>query len=181
MEFTTLKIAGTDAIRLLDEHRARFPETGVYPFLIGDAEELAQVEEAAGFRKQDPATIINASLGIDLAAWRAETIFGVAVLDHGEAYALRRRGMPRHGDSFAECYLCRGSELIDSRSVRPRLACTTRCKSEKDFVALVSLKNSIMSGCPTADLSAATTASHDFTLVRLKRSTLILVIVICPP
>jgi hypothetical protein len=54
-------------------------------------------------------------------------------------------------------------------------------QSEKEFVALVSLKNSTMLGCPTADLSAATTASNGFKLVRLKRSTLTLTIVICPP
>ena len=35
-----------------------------------------------------------------------------------------------------------------------------------------------MSGCPTADLSAATTASNGFELVRLKRSTSTFAIVI---
>src|SRR6185369_10503635 len=64
------------------------------------------------------------------------------------------------------------------RSVRPRPLRTTRSKSGKEFVALVSLKNSTMLGCPTADLSAATIVSNDFKLVRLKRSTSILAIVI---
>src|SRR5262249_25216062 len=72
MEFTTLKIAGSDAIRLLGEHRSRFPITGIYPFLIGDAQELERVKEAAGFHKQDAAAIIDASLGIDVASWMAE-------------------------------------------------------------------------------------------------------------
>jgi hypothetical protein len=35
-----------------------------------------------------------------------------------------------------------------------------RSKSGNDFAALVALKNSTMSGCPTADLSAATTDSN---------------------
>ena len=44
MEFGTLKTAGTDAIRLLNEHRSRYPDTGRYPFLIGDGEELERIQ-----------------------------------------------------------------------------------------------------------------------------------------
>jgi hypothetical protein len=71
MTFTTIKIPGTDAIRILSEHRARYPDTGYYPFLIGDDEELAQVSEAAEHNDEDPATIIRASLGIKIADWIA--------------------------------------------------------------------------------------------------------------
>src|SRR5712671_712744 len=72
----------------------------------------------------------------------------------------------------------RSNSAKSMRPVRPRPLSTTRCKSGKEFAALVALKNSTMSGCPTADLSAATTASNGFELVRLKRSTSTFAIVI---
>jgi hypothetical protein len=44
MDFTTLKIAGNDAIRLLNDYRSQYSATGQYPFLIGDAEELDRIK-----------------------------------------------------------------------------------------------------------------------------------------
>jgi hypothetical protein len=72
MDFTSLTIPGTDAIRLLHEHRSRYPVTGQYPFLIGDAEELERMRETAEFNEQNPATIIQSSFGIYIAEWIAE-------------------------------------------------------------------------------------------------------------
>jgi hypothetical protein len=72
MEFTTLKIAGADAIRLLNEHRSRYALTGQYPFLIGDANELERIKEAAEFNEQDPAAIIRASLDVNTGEWIAQ-------------------------------------------------------------------------------------------------------------
>jgi Domain of unknown function (DUF4253) len=69
VEFTTLKVVGVDAVRLLNEHRARFRATGQYPFLIGDARALAQITEAAGFNKTEPAAIMRASLEVDISDW----------------------------------------------------------------------------------------------------------------
>jgi hypothetical protein len=69
MEFSTLKIPGADAIRLLGEHRSRYAATGQYPFLIGDAEELGRIKEAAEFNKENPTAIIRASLEVKLAEW----------------------------------------------------------------------------------------------------------------
>jgi hypothetical protein len=69
VDFTTLKIRGADAIRLLTEHRSRYPATGQYPFLIGDGEELERVKEAAGLNEDDPAAIIRASLDVNTAEW----------------------------------------------------------------------------------------------------------------
>jgi hypothetical protein len=66
MDLTTLKIPGADAIRLLNEHRSRYPATGLYPFLIGDNEELSRIQEAAEFNEQDPVKIIRASLSIKI-------------------------------------------------------------------------------------------------------------------
>jgi hypothetical protein len=71
MEFTTLRIPGTNAIHVLNEYRSRYPAAGQYPFLIGDAEELGRIQEAAEFNAQDPATIIRASLDIKIAVWIA--------------------------------------------------------------------------------------------------------------
>lgn len=71
MDLTTLRIPGTDAIRLLHEHRTRFSATGNFPFLIGDGEELEQIREAAEFNQQDPLAIIRASEDIIIAEWIA--------------------------------------------------------------------------------------------------------------
>jgi hypothetical protein len=43
MEFMTLEVSGRDAVRLLEEYRS----TGLYPFLIGDGDELQLLEEQA--------------------------------------------------------------------------------------------------------------------------------------
>ena len=71
MEFTTLKIPGPDAIRLLNEHHSRYAGTGLYPFLIGDADELGRIKEAAEINNQEPAAIIRASFEVKTAEWIA--------------------------------------------------------------------------------------------------------------
>jgi hypothetical protein len=71
MTLQTLQVRGTDALRLLDEHRARYPQTGLYPFLIGDDEDLARLREATEFNDGEPGEIIEASLGVNLARWIA--------------------------------------------------------------------------------------------------------------
>jgi len=71
MEFTTLKSPGADALWLLNGYRSRCPATGEYPFLIGDAEELERLREAAEFNDRDPAAIIRTSLDIKTAEWIA--------------------------------------------------------------------------------------------------------------
>ncbi len=71
MGFATMKVAGADAIRTLEDYRSRYPSTGQYPFLIGDEEELDRIEEAAGFSERDPAAIIQASSDVSIANWIA--------------------------------------------------------------------------------------------------------------
>jgi Domain of unknown function (DUF4253) len=71
VEFTTLKIAGVDAVRVLNEHRSRFRATGQYPFLIGDAEDLGHITEVAEFNKVDPTAIIGAALKVNTDRWIA--------------------------------------------------------------------------------------------------------------
>ena len=71
MDFTTLKIPGGAAIWLLNEHRSRYPATGQYPFLIGDAEDLARIADVANFYDQDPVETIRISLDLNLLEWMA--------------------------------------------------------------------------------------------------------------
>jgi hypothetical protein len=77
MEFTTIKIAGADALRVLDEHRARYRATRQYPFLIGDAEDLEFLREYIEDEEHDPAEILHASFDVDPAAWIAERRAGI--------------------------------------------------------------------------------------------------------
>lgn len=69
MEWTTLKVPGRDAIRLLNERRSLYASSGQYPFVIGYDAELQRIKRAAEFNAQDPAAIIHASLGIQTANW----------------------------------------------------------------------------------------------------------------
>jgi hypothetical protein len=71
MDFRTLTIHGKDALALLEEHRAMFPETGEYPFLIGDDEELEMLEEMREDLERTAADYIRASRKIDAARWFA--------------------------------------------------------------------------------------------------------------
>jgi hypothetical protein len=71
MDFTTIEVPGVDAIQALTHCRERYAETGLYPFLIGDAEDLGRVEEAAEFNPQDPAEVIKASFEVSIADWIA--------------------------------------------------------------------------------------------------------------
>lgn len=72
MEFTTIRIPGADALRILNEYRSHYPATGKYPFLIGDREELERIEQSAEFNEQAPGAIIRTSFEIKTAEWIAE-------------------------------------------------------------------------------------------------------------
>mgnify|MGYP002624331978 CR=1 FL=1 len=72
MTFTTDNIAGTDAIPELESRRARYAETGIYPFLIGGAEELDRVRESAEFNNQTSDDIICGALEVKREAWIAK-------------------------------------------------------------------------------------------------------------
>ena len=71
MDLTILKIPGKDAIRLLNEHRTRYPHTGQYPFLIGDDDELQRINQVAEWNKQTPAAIVRASFDVQIVEWIA--------------------------------------------------------------------------------------------------------------
>jgi hypothetical protein len=72
MEFTTLEVAGSDAVRILEEYRSRYRSTAQDPFMIGDGEELERLEEQVEDAEQTSAEIIRASLVIDVGAWIAK-------------------------------------------------------------------------------------------------------------
>ena len=58
-------------VRAHRAHRISSPSTGLYPFLIGDAEELERIEESGGFNKKDPTTIVRASFEVTPEDWIA--------------------------------------------------------------------------------------------------------------
>jgi hypothetical protein len=72
MEFTTLEVSGSDAVRLLEEYRSKYRSTGQYPFLIGDGRELGLLEGAVEYAECGSAEFIRASLEIDVGSWIAE-------------------------------------------------------------------------------------------------------------
>ncbi len=69
--FTTLKIAGSEALDALNARRDLYPTSGEYPFLIGDAEELSRIQEAAEFNDQSVDDIILGSMNVELQKWIA--------------------------------------------------------------------------------------------------------------
>ncbi|MFO0937499.1 MAG: DUF4253 domain-containing protein [Gemmataceae bacterium] len=71
MKFTTRKIPGSEALQILIEQRQRFPKTGHYPFLIGEADEIARINDASNLYQEEPAAIIQKSLAINMADWMA--------------------------------------------------------------------------------------------------------------
>jgi hypothetical protein len=71
VDFTTIKVPGFEAIRLLEEHRLRYESTGEYPFLIGDAQELDRIKDTAHFNEREPAAIIQSSFDMTIADWIA--------------------------------------------------------------------------------------------------------------
>jgi hypothetical protein len=70
--FTTSKISGSDAINILTSRRAAYRNTGEYPFLVGDAQDLVRIQEAAGYNRQKFDDIICAALKIDVIKWFAD-------------------------------------------------------------------------------------------------------------
>lgn len=72
MDFKSVKVVGADALKLLAEHRSRYPSTGDYPFLIGDGEELERIEEASELNQHDPEANIRRSSEINRVQWIAK-------------------------------------------------------------------------------------------------------------
>lgn len=72
MPFTTLKIPGAAAIETLESRRLAYARSGKYPFLIGNAEEVERIRQAAEHNDQEFDDIIRESLSLDLAKWQRE-------------------------------------------------------------------------------------------------------------
>jgi hypothetical protein len=71
-EWILEKIAGSDVVAALASRLASYPETGDYPFLIGDAETFERMNAAAEFNDQSVDDIIRGSSGFDLEDWIAD-------------------------------------------------------------------------------------------------------------
>ena len=70
MKLITEETTGKTALQTLQASRLRFPVTGLYPFLIGDAEELERIEEVGeGSQPGHQDSIVRESLEIDVGAW----------------------------------------------------------------------------------------------------------------
>jgi hypothetical protein len=70
--FDTLEIPGRKAVEILHAHRAEFGRTGVYPFLIGNADELSRLSEAGECDDRTPSEIIDMSHRVSVAHWIEE-------------------------------------------------------------------------------------------------------------
>ncbi len=67
--FTTSKTTGEAAIESLMQQRGTYPQTGDYPFLIGDANELERLQEAAEYNEQSVDEILGEAARFDVGAW----------------------------------------------------------------------------------------------------------------
>jgi hypothetical protein len=67
--FTTIKVAGSDALDTLVSRRELFLQTGEYPFLIGDANEVQRFTDRAVFTSQSTSEIIESSMKLDVDDW----------------------------------------------------------------------------------------------------------------
>ncbi|MEZ6106523.1 MAG: DUF4253 domain-containing protein [Pirellulaceae bacterium] len=69
--FSTEKVSGS---RVLGEWETRlrvYPQTGQYPFLIGDAEQLEGLKESQGLDRRSVARVLSAAKGFDQERWIA--------------------------------------------------------------------------------------------------------------
>ena len=72
MDVRTLTIHGQDALAFLEEQLAKFPETGEYPFLLGEDDDLEMLEETHEDLKRTAEDYIRESRQIDAAEWFAQ-------------------------------------------------------------------------------------------------------------
>ncbi|MFC0350671.1 DUF4253 domain-containing protein [Undibacterium danionis] len=70
--FTTSKTTGAAAIETLMKLRGAYPQTGDYPFLIGDAADVERLQEAAEYNEQSVDEILDEATQLDVAAWIQE-------------------------------------------------------------------------------------------------------------
>jgi hypothetical protein len=71
MSYSTIQASGTDAVRLLNEYRARYPETGRYPFLIGDQQDLELLQGVDECSEDSFSKILDAALQVNVGDWFA--------------------------------------------------------------------------------------------------------------
>lgn len=70
--FTTLKTSGDSAIASLMQQRESYPQSVDYPFLIGEADDVERLQEAAEYNEQTVDEILHEAAQFDVAAWLHE-------------------------------------------------------------------------------------------------------------
>jgi hypothetical protein len=101
MKPSCIKIPGAEAIQTLEYLRSQYPVTGVYPYIIGDREELGRVQEAADFAGSEATEIIQSSLNVNLSDW----------------IASRREAAAEYGFSVEESFGEWPGEILDKGSI----------------------------------------------------------------
>ncbi|MCO6044027.1 DUF4253 domain-containing protein [Aeoliella sp. ICT_H6.2] len=71
MDYSTLEIAGAQAVELLELKRVCYSSSGMYPFLIGDSDDLTRLQLVGDFENRSPGEIIHSSAAVDLSLWMA--------------------------------------------------------------------------------------------------------------
>jgi hypothetical protein len=72
MSFTTLQTPGKKAIAQLEQLRDQFQQTGEYPFLVGDSDEVEQLQEQGEDRELAVEEILKQSESITIRKWIAQ-------------------------------------------------------------------------------------------------------------
>ncbi|XZE21496.1 DUF4253 domain-containing protein [Pirellulaceae bacterium SH449] len=84
-----IEVAGEKAIAEMQRLRSEFPDTGLWPILLGDDEELERIEDCLEDSSESPAEILSASNAIDANAW-----FVARTLEDPELYQCEEGDWP---------------------------------------------------------------------------------------
>ena len=72
MNFRTIEVSGNDAVETLMRLRREFASSSEYPFIIGDADELARLGDGEEVENRTVEQIVSDSLEIDVVKWFEE-------------------------------------------------------------------------------------------------------------
>jgi len=69
MGLEVIQVSGDDAVETLMVKREAYPATGLYPFIIGDQEQLSLVQENMEANNSDQAKDLNVATSFDIQEW----------------------------------------------------------------------------------------------------------------
>jgi len=72
MSFDFIKCTGTEALSRLKNSALNYPSVNKYPFLVGNQDDLATLQENAESDQGGLARIVGQSLNLDLETWFQE-------------------------------------------------------------------------------------------------------------